>query len=118
MAADIANGDATLSASAGSASITASPSTKDKLNGKGIFSGSMGVSVSGATQGSCVTASGAGSISPTATKDKAEGAAVIRKGDSTSVSVTGVDPSQMGAPCNFSVDVEVDDAGQDKAQGN
>lgn len=90
-------------------------STKVMAGGNFIYAGNLAVTVSGASQGSCSGASGAGSIVPTASKCKSGGQFVIRKDDKATVSVTGTD-SGTGAACNFTVTVTVTNAGQTKAK--
>lgn len=91
--------------------ITSSPSTTCKAETKGIFKGTINVSASALTKGTCGGASGVGTIEPTATKTKADNSLVIRKGDSGSFSVTGIDTGTAAA-CSFSITVEIDDPKQ------
>lgn len=111
---DVAVQGATVSADNGvSASIASAPSTKVKVAGAGVYRGTINVSLSGGSLGTCVGASGSGTIAPTSTKALADGQAPIRDGDVGTGSVTGTD-SSTGAPCSIPVSLEIDDAGQAK----
>ena len=114
---NIANTDCTIDANNGaSVSIISPASMKSKANGKGVYRGTITVSVAGATAGSCTQiAPEQSTISPTAIKTKVDGQEVIREGDSGSVSVAGQTPSS--ASCNILVNFSIDDAGQDKVKG-
>ena len=115
---NIANTDCTIDANNNaSVSILSLPSTKNKANGKGVYRGTITVSVVGASiEGTCTqTAPFSSTISPTAIKTKADGQEVIREGDSGSVTVAGTTPSS--ASCTIVVNFSIDDAGQDKAKG-
>jgi hypothetical protein len=101
----------------GNASITSSPSTKVKADNKGVYKGTVLVSVSGASQGNCQGASGVGSFTTTAQKCKVENETPLRKDDEATVTCNGTDPTQGGAPCSFSATVKVSDAGQNKVKG-
>lgn len=97
----------------GNASITSSASSKFKISNKGVYKGTVLVSVSGASQGNCQSASGVGSFTTTAQKMKVENETPLREEDEATVSCSGTDVS-TGAACNFSATVKVSDAGQDK----
>ena len=114
---NIANTDCTIDANNNaSVSITSPASTKSKANGKGIYRGTINVSVAGAFTSTCTqTAPFPSTISPTAIKTKADGQAVIREGDSGSATVAGV--LSGGGTCSITVNFSIDDAGQDKAKG-
>lgn len=98
--------------------ITTPGSLNDKHEEKGILRGPITVAASSGVLGTCGTvtaAIGTGIILPTATKDKANGLAVIRKSDMVTIVMSGVGPGP--APCSFSMDVEIDDPGQSTVRG-
>lgn len=114
---NIANTDCTIDANNNaSVSITSLPSTKSKINEKGVYKGTINVLVVGAFTSTCTqTAPFPSTISPTATKTKADGQEVIREGDSGSATVAGV--LSGGGACTITVNFSIDDAGQDKVKG-
>ncbi|MHC4620360.1 MAG: hypothetical protein ACYTEQ_21635 [Planctomycetota bacterium] len=94
--------------------ITSVPSGTVKAEGSGVFSGDLLYTFAGGAQGniSGIATTAPQTISPTATKVKADGALVIRLGDSGTMAAQGVDAS--GAAVAVSGPVEVTDAGQTK----
>lgn len=98
------------------ATITSTPSTKVLAETKGVYFKQLDVSLSNCESGSCQNASGKGSILPAATKVKAEGELVMRKGDkNTAITVYGTDTG--GGACSFTVAVEITTPGQTKSKG-
>ncbi len=98
--------------------ITTLGSLNDKHEAKGVLRGPIIVAATAGTFGTCgsVTAAvGFGTIMPTATKDKSNGLAVIRKGDGVTITMAGIGPGP--APCSFSMAVEIDDPGQSTVRG-
>ena len=114
MAENIANTDITLGHDVDSAdlSIISLPSTVLKSNGAFVYRGSITVMVSNAISGTCLSGVGTVTINPLATKVTSEMMPVLRKNDSGSGNVVGVEG--MNA-CNYTITVTVDDAGQAKA---
>jgi hypothetical protein len=114
---DIATTAMTLTCTDGGAAVAVpgQASTKVKAGGSFIYAGNLAVTVSGATQGTCGSAGGPGTIIPTAIKCKSGGNFVIRKDDKATFSISGTDTGS-GAACNFSVTVTVQNAGQTKAK--
>jgi len=103
----------------GSLTITSTPSTKVKAGGNGVYAGNLqftlaGGNATGYDPGTVVTV-GPGSISPTATKTKVGGQAVVLEGDQNlAVSMTG---TISGTPTPFTEPWKVTAAGQSKAKG-
>ena len=93
------------------------PSTKVKVTNKGVYFKQIDVTLSGLSYGGCAqTASVNASIMPTALDNKVEGELVMRKGDKViAVPIVG---ASGGSPCNFTVDVEIDDPAQTDVKGS
>ena len=103
--------------SGGTFVIVSTPSIPTKANDKGIYRGPLVFTFTG---GSCTSpvasnVTGGGSIPPSAIYDKDDGLEVIRLGDSVEMVATGTPPGGGSVTCKG--DVEVSDAGQDKAKG-
>ena len=96
--------------------VTAVPSTKNKAQGKGVFSGPLAFTFSGGNAAGCTpgTVTGGGSIPPAAAKTKSEDLLVIRAGDSVTMVAAGTAPN--GAAVSVSGKVEVSNAGQTKVK--
>jgi hypothetical protein len=97
--------------------ITSVPSQKVKAEGGGVYKQSLNFTIptGQGISGMCVLAAPLiGSISPTATKTKAEGGLVLRKGDSVTVVGSGQSPS--GTSCPLTFNVRISDAGQSKVK--
>lgn len=105
----------------GSISISSTPSTKVKLDGKGVYSGGIDFSISGYMGGTITNGDGAGSghISPGAMHVKADGSFVMLEGDtSLPVTINGTMPGPMGPQPTVAVDtVKISNAGQSKGKG-
>ena len=91
----------------GTAQIT-TPPEQIKVNSKGVYCGPQVVSVTNADNGSCHSASGTGTLNPTA-NCKGNSKAILRKNDQCTVTVNGT--TSGGSPCSFSVTVTVLNAG-------
>lgn len=114
---EVANESATVSVSNGATgTITSTGSLKTKAGGLGVFVGTINVLLAGGSSGTCTGVSGAGTITASATKTKADGLPVLRKGDTGSGTIAGTDSATSGGPCEFDVDIEIDDAGQIKVK--
>lgn len=112
---DIANASCIVSATLGAvATPVPIPSLKSKVGGVPVLTDVLNVVLAGGVSGSCVGVAGTGTIEKTATKVKADGKFVLRKGDTGTGTINGTDPSASGAPCSFDVDLEIVNAGQDK----
>jgi hypothetical protein len=114
----IAVDGATLKLSAGTATgkeITSSPSSNSKIEGKGIYNGTINVKISGYS-GSTVatqTGGGLGTIDGTASKTKVDGNPVVLKGDeSGDILITG-NFSNGNPGAQETIKVSIDDPGQD-----
>jgi len=103
--------------SGGSGTVTTPPSTKVKPGGAGAHRGTINFTWAGGTYAGQPIVSGSGSISPTATKDKADGQAVIRKDDSGTINGTYTNPAPPPPTLPFSGTVKVSNAGQTKVTG-
>lgn len=109
---------ATLKLSAGTATrkeITSIPSSHAKIEGNGVYNGTINVQISGYS-GSTVatqTGGGLGSINGTASKVKVDGNSVVLKGDqSNNILITG--NYANGSPgAQEIITVSIDDPGQD-----
>lgn len=98
--------------------ITTLGSTNDQHEDKAILRGPIIVVATNGTFGACgsvTPAIGSGTITPSATKDKSNDLAVIRKGDGVTIQMSGTSPGPT--PCNFSMDVEIDDPNQSTVRG-
>ena len=105
--------------SGGTFTITSSPSTKCKATGKFIYRGTVSFNFTGGNASGIVpgSISCTGTISPTATKVKADGSFCILEGDTGSMSGTGTSQSSGNPIVPVSGSVEISDAGQNKARG-
>jgi hypothetical protein len=105
--------------SGGAFTITAVPSVRTKVDGKGIYCGPLawtfaGGNATGAVNG---TVFGAGTINPSAVYNKDGGLAMVLEGDSVAATFNGVTPN--GNPITFpGVTVRVANAGQTKVLGD
>jgi hypothetical protein len=118
---EVANTDVTIAAKEASTSatfaITSAPKTKVKAEGKPVYAGGITVSITAATNGTCTQTGGpvTGTITPDATKSRAEGALVNRVDDEgTQLSIPGL--TGGGAGCTVLLTPIVDDAGQTKVK--
>lgn len=109
---------ATLKLSSGTATgkeITSSPSSNSKIEGNGIYNGTINVQISGFV-GSTVatqTGGGSGSIDGTASKTKVDGNPVVLKGDeSGDILITG-NYANGNPGAQETITVSIDDPGQD-----
>ena len=109
---------ATLKLSAGTATqkeITSTPSSHSKIEGNGIYNGTINVQISGYS-GSTVatqTGGGLGSINGTASKVKVDGNPVVLKGDqSNNILITG-NYANGNPGAREIITVSIDDPGQD-----
>lgn len=96
--------------SGGAFTITSLPSLVLLANGNGVFSGPLAFTFAGGSAPGLTGVSGGGSIPPTALKVTTGGLAVIRAGDTGTLTALGIPPS--GPPVPISGPVEVTDAGQ------
>lgn len=97
--------------------ITTPPSVKTLGESKGVYRGPIvftfsGGSAPGVTAGTVV---GAGTIAPTATKTLADSLAVVRQGDTGTLTGAGTNPSPPPPTLPVSGPVEITVAGQTKA---
>lgn len=93
-------------------------SPNDEHENKSVLRGPIVVVATNGKKGTCgsvTPAVGSGPIIPTATKDKSNGLAVIRKGDGVTIQMGGTAPGPVA--CSFSMDVEIDDPGQTTVKG-
>jgi hypothetical protein len=107
--------------SGGTFTITTPPSNKVRLvSGEWVYSGPISFTFSGGTHSSGTpgSATGAGTINVTSTKNKVSGKFVIRENDTGSMTGTYVPPSTPPPTVPFTSDVEITDSGQDKVRGN
>lgn len=106
--------------SGGSFSITSTPDAKVKTDGAGFFAGPLVFTFSGGDADGFVAGSvaGGGSMPATAGKVKIGGVAVMREGDSCTMSCVGtIDPPATPPTGPVAGDVEIADAGQTKVRG-
>lgn len=103
--------------------ITSIPSIKVKAEGNGVYSGTLNFTFSGGTYSGGVpgTASGSGSINPTATKTKADGNLVLRVDDNGTMAGSYEQTNPTPPPPTISipfsgVGVEISNAGQIKVK--
>ena len=107
----------TLGASA-NLEITTPGSPNDQHEDKAVLRGPIVVVATNGKLGTCGSATpaiGSGTITPTATKDKSNDLAVIRKGDGVTIQMSGTSPGPTA--CTFSMDVEIDDPNQSTVEG-
>lgn len=117
MAKYIAVNGATLKLSSGTATgkeITSTPSSNSKIEGNGIYSGTINIAISGFV-GSTVavqTGGGSGTINGTASKVKVDGNSVVLKGDeSGDILITG-NYANGNPGAQETIKVSIDDPGQ------
>lgn len=103
----------TFSVGTGTATITTSESTTTKINGNGVYSGPLSISVSNFADPTTqiVQGMGGGVINPSATKTSVDGNNVVLEGDSCDVLVNGVH-AVSGMPLSQTVNVKISNAGQ------
>lgn len=106
--------------SALSITISTSPSTDVKFDGKGAYRGTVQIAISGYTGGSIVSASGAtvtpGTLSGSAQHVKIDGNSAVLEGDTSDViTVEGYD--SMGHLVPDTCTVKISNAGQDYVKG-
>ena len=104
----------------GSISISTTPSTVVKADGKGCYKGSISFSISGFTGTSILNGDGAGSgsISGSAQHTKIEGSPAVLKDDNVTVTLTGTAGQGSSQHTETEdVTVKVSNAGQTYAKG-
>jgi len=103
----------------GTFTIITTPKTKGKVNGAGIFSGTLQYSFAGGSAPGMVAGTVATtapqSINPTAVKSRVQGDLVVREGDSGTMQAEGTLTGGGVGP--VSGPVEVNDAGQNVLRG-
>ena len=118
MAKLIAVNGATLKLSAGTATtkeITSTPSSHSKIEGNGIYNGTINVQISGFVGNTVAvqTGGGSGSIDGTASKVKVDGNPVVLKGDeSGDILITG-NYANGNPGAQETITVSIEDPGQD-----
>lgn len=108
-----------LSSGVGIVKIETLESEKAKIEGKGIYSGELIISISSFTSSVCSLANsgvGVGVLIPTATKTKVENKFVVREGDFVQITVNGKDKTSL--PVIEIVTVTILKAGQEKVKAN
>ena len=112
----------TLSPGTGVAQITTQASLKVKVNGNGVYFGSIDVSVSGYSDSTItVPSSGSGTITikPSAKKVKVEGDYVVLEGDSGDAMIDGkAQQGQTQVDVQSKVTAKIEVAGQVKVKAN
>ena len=104
-----------LSSGTGLVNITTPPSSKVKFDGKGIYMGTITVSISGYTNGIITGGIGTGTISGSS-ENTSFGSNLVRENDeSGQITVTGT--LANGNKGEATVTVKIADAGQKKVQG-
>lgn len=121
---NIANEDLTIApkepGTSGTITVTSAASTKVKALNKGVYSGGIGIQISGATFGTgaalCTqTVPVNTTIAATATKTKADGSLINREDDeSPTLAIAGTFPDTSS--CTITFTAQVTDAGQTKAK--
>lgn len=101
----------------GTFSILTTPSIDVTITGKDVYRGTINIQCVGCSSGSFQIPIAQGTITGTSMKVKANGQAVILKGDKGTISGTGTDPS-TGATSEFSGSVEITDTVQNKVVAN
>lgn len=107
-----------LSSGSGMIQINTSPSTKGKVQGKGIYKGTMNISVSGFTSTNIPTwipssGSGSGVIIGSATKNMLEKQPIIKEEDSCTITINGQMKTGMStSPATDVITVKITNAGQ------
>lgn len=106
--------------SALSKQISTSPSIDVKFDGKGAYSGTIQITLSGYTGGSIVSGSGAtdtpGTLSGSAQYVKIDGNSAVLEGD-TSDTITVIGLDSMGHSVTDYCTVKISNAGQDYVKG-
>ena len=99
--------------------ITTPPSAKTSA-GQPAYRGPISFTFSGGSEPTVVagTVTGSGTINPTAVKVKADALAVVREGDTGTLTGTGTNPAPPPATLPVSGPVEISAAGQVKAKAN
>lgn len=113
----IAVDGATLKLSAGTATgkeITSSPSSNSKIEGNGIYNGTINVKISGFVGSTVVsqTGGGIGTISGTASKVKVDNNPVVLKGDESG-DIVIIGTNSGGSYAQETIKVSIDNPGQD-----
>lgn len=110
----IAVKDCTLSLSQGTGTITIQtpPSTKSKIDNKGIYAGNLTILITNYVGATITNGTGSGTLFPLSQKVKVENKIVCVEGDKTQITVTGVTVS--GSPSSEIVTVTISKAGQNK----
>ncbi len=103
----------------GTFTVVSTPSTKVKITGSGVYSGTLSFNFIGGTHSSGTpgTANGSGTINFTSTKVRADGQFVLRNTDTGTLNGTYIPPSTPPPTVPFSSGVEISDAGQNKVSG-
>ena len=101
----------------GNVTIT-SPANQDaKINGKGIYSGPMNITISNWTNGTITNGVGVGVINPNAKYTKVDGKLVFLEGvESEQITVTGQISTQPYVDSKV-ITVKINNAGQDGVKG-
>lgn len=101
-----------ITSGTGDASITSTPSQYVKINGKGVYKGTLDIKITGYSGTGFVNGNGSGQISPDSLYTKVDGEKVTLLGASATFTVsaqtTSSPPSQIEVPCT----VVINDAGQ------
>lgn len=102
--------------SGGVFTITSSPNDKVKAGGSGIHTTPLAYSFAGGSASGfqAGTISGTGTIQASASKVKASGVLVMRKGDSATMQASGT--LNNGSPGSIAGGVEITNAGQNKVK--
>ena len=100
----------------GNVSISSAASINTKVivgvQKKGVYAGAMSISVSNYADASIAQGTGAGVITPSATKTKVDNQPVVLEGDSGEVVLSGVIPGTTTAVTGYTVTVKINSAGQ------
>ena len=108
----------TLSPGTGTATITSAASTKAKADGKGVYRGTLQISISGYTSSVITVAgsgSGSGTLDGTSQTTKVEGQTVVLEGDQATITVNGqATAGSSTVPASEPVTVTIQNAGQNK----
>lgn len=97
-------------------SVTSIPSTKVKIDNKGVYSGSISVTVTGWTDEVMELGTGIGVINSSANKISVENKKVLLEGDFCTIAITGV---SLKTQSTITVDYElkISSAGQNIVKG-
>ncbi len=108
----------TCNSGKGKFTIDTPPSTKVMIDGKGAYSGTISVSVTGFMGGGVAGGSGSGPIIGTATKVMIENApAVLLNDTSTPITISGVSDKDPSKGATTTITLEITEAGQSKVMG-